>query len=120
MPREHRFRARVRTHAAGTSDDVDFGAITQPRHYTITHLAVRDATTTPTGAITILVKGHGEDHLIDEVPAPAVGRLYVFADEIMLEEGETLTARVAGATADDVLEMWLEGRWWEDPAPERP
>jgi len=118
MSRAHRFRERVQKVAAGTSDDVDFGRITQPRHYVITHLAARDVTTTPTGALTIMVKGHGYDHLIDEVPAPAKGRLYVFSDEIMLEEGETLTARFDGATADDALELFLEGVWREDDAGE--
>lgn len=116
----HRFRQRLRMHAAGTSDDLDFGKITQPRHYTITHLVVRDATTTPTGAITILVQGHGYDHIIDEVPAPAVGRAYVFTDEILLDDGETLTIRFAGATAADVLEAFIEGQWSEEPRQETP
>ncbi len=116
----HRFRQRLRMHAAGTSDDLDFGKITQPRHYTITHLVVRDATSTPTGAVTILVQGHGYDHIIDEVPAPAAGRAYVFLDEILLDEGETLTVRFAGATAADVLEAFIEGAWWEDPRTETP
>ena len=112
MTGRNRFRTRRQRHAAGTSDDVTFGPILEPRHYTIRHLAVRDATTTPTGAITLLVAGHGPDYLIDEVPAPAAGRLYVFTDEIWLEPGETLIARVVGATAADLLELYLEGDWW--------
>ena len=114
MAGRHRFRARRQLNAAGTSDDVDFGPILERRHYQITHAATRDATTTPTGALTWLVKTPAYDHLLDEAPAPAVGRLYVLDDDVYLEPGETFTARFAGATAADDLELYLEGWWWED------
>lgn len=112
------FRQVVREAATGAAtQDVDFGRIIEPRRYKITRVGVIDKTTTPTGAITLLVKGHGDEYIIDEVPAPAAGRFYPFPDDVHLFPGETLTARFAGATAADVLELHLEGEWWEQTGP---
>lgn len=115
------FRSVRRTRSAGAAnEEVTFGAILEPRRYLVTRIAVRDVTSTPTGAITLLVKGHGDEYVIDEVPAPAAGRLYPFPDDVRLFPGETLAARFAGTTAADNLEMHLEGEWWEEPPAGRP
>lgn len=112
------FRAQPRKASAGAAnEDVAFGPILEPRRYRITHMAARDATTTPTGAITVLVTGPAREHLLDETPAPAAGRLYVYPDDIRLFPGETLIVRFAGSTAADLLEVYIEGDWWEQTEP---
>lgn len=108
------FRRVVKKQSAGAAnEDVKFGPILEPRRYNITHIATRDTTSTPTGAITLLVTGHGDEFVIDEVPAPAVGRSYVFPDDVRLFPGETLVARYAGSVINDNLELHVEGEWWE-------
>lgn len=113
----HRYRdRRQRTSAGAATEECTFGPPNAERRYVITRHAVRDVDSTPTGAITILVRGHGYDHPVNEVPAPAVGRLYTFDDEIHLFPGESLVASFAGSTTGDALELFHEG-WWEQAVP---
>lgn len=119
MPHAHRFRARKQRESAGAaSEEATFGPPSDERRYVITRHAVRDNTSTPTGAITIAVRGHGYDHPVNEVPAPAVGRLYTFDDEVYLFPGETLVAIFEGTASGDDLELFLEGHWSQAVPPE--
>lgn len=103
------FRERVTKAAAGTSDTLLFRPRPIGETYRVTRVAVEDETTTPTGRLRIGVQGHGYTHWLDEVPAPAVGRLYTFTDPIELTGDEQLAAVIVGATASDQLEMYVSG-----------
>jgi len=114
MPHRHHFRERRRAAAAGgTYDEVEFGPILEDRLYALRRVAAEDETTTLTGALRLYVKGHGYEHWLAEQKSPQLGTLYWLPKVTYLRMGESLVARFTGATASDVLQLYLEGVWWE-------
>ena len=112
------FRERVQLNAVGgTYDELRYRPRQDDRITTVRRVAVEDETTTPTGSLRLYVDGHAYTHWLDEVPAPAVDRLYLFDDPIELLPGEDLVARITGCTAADALAMYISG-WWEPINPE--
>lgn len=103
------FRERVAQDAAGSSDTLKFAPPPDGMIRRIQRVAFEDETTTPTGRLRIGVQGHGYTHWLDEVPAPAVGRLYVFGETFDLFPLEQLVAIVVGATAGDDLRLYVSG-----------
>lgn len=97
----------------GTYDEVEYGPIRENRRYHVTRLGVEDETSAPSTDIRVYVKGHGYDHWILEQNSPAAGVLYWDTDGTFLTMGESLVARFTGATAADVLQLYIEG-WWEE------
>ena len=115
MPGQHPFRQRVQKAAAGgTFDEVRFGPILENRLYVIWRVAVEDETSAPTGDIRAYVDGHGYTHWELEQESPAAATLYWENDRFYLAQGESLVARFTGATAGDVLSLYVEG-WWMEP-----
>lgn len=95
----------------GDNDEVKFGPIEHDRLYVITRFAVEDETSAPSGDIRCYVEGHGYEHWLNEENSPAAGVLYWDTDGTFLVMGEFLVARFTGATANDVLELYVEGYW---------
>jgi len=54
-------------------------------------------------------EGHGYDHWFWEQASPAAATLYWSEEEIRLSEGERLTVRQATCTADDILQLLING-----------
>ena len=114
----HYFRDR-RTLAAvlGTTDSVVWGPVLNGRPYHLTELAVEDETSAPTTDVRVVVTGHGFDFPLLEQDSPGAATLYWSETEHVLTEGESLVARFRGATAADVLQLYVSG-WWEAPGAE--
>ena len=111
-PHRNYFRLRRTLSAVGgTFDDVEFGPILEGRFYHITRLAVEDETSAPSTDIRCYVGGHGYQHWLNEQNSPAAGVLYWDTDGTFLTMLESLVARFTGATASDVLKLYVEG-WW--------
>lgn len=114
MDQRHPFRERRTVKAAGdTYDEVEFGPILENRLYEITRFAVEDETTAPTGDIRVYVKGHAYNHPLVEEDYPVAATLYWETDPVIITMGESLVARFTGATASDVLQLYVEG-WWQE------
>lgn len=114
MKERHYFRQRQTLPAVGgTYDEVEFGAVEYNRLYHITRFAVEDETHDLTGDCRVYVKGHGYEHWLNEENTVTAGVLYWDVDGTFLVMGESLVARFTGATASDVLELYVEGYWEE-------
>lgn len=114
MPQRHPFRLhRTLVALGGTYDEIEFGPILENRLYMITRHAVEDETHSPTGDIRTYVKGHGYEHWENEQDSPGSATLYWDKDPVHLVMGESLVARITGATAGDVLQLYVGG-WWEE------
>jgi len=110
----HPFRTRrTKKAVGGTYDEVEFGPILEDRLYHITRYAVEDETSEPTGDIRCYVKGHGHNHWLVEEDSPTATTLYWDPFPTSLVMGESLVARITGATANDVLNLYVEG-WWQE------
>lgn len=122
MPRREYFREHVTTVAAGgTYDDVEFRPSRVVDIYHIMRFAVEDETSAPSGDIRVGVLGHGYFHQIMDQESPAAAALYFDRWPTFLRQGESFVARFYGATAGDVLQLYLEGwTWTAAPAREGP
>ena len=69
----------------------------------------------PSGDLSVYVKGHGYAHWLMSQESPAAGQLYWERWPTFLFRGESLVARFIGATAGDVLNLYLEGWYWVYP-----
>lgn len=116
MGKKHSFREALSLKAAGDATDVleyPRRGLVPPKHrYHVTRLSFEDKTTAPT-EVQINVKRGGVIHYLMEQVSPAAGRLYWTTDEIVLSEGERLSVYFSGATASDLLWVWLEGYYLE-------
>lgn len=111
----HPFRERVTALAgSGAFTDVEFGPLLEKRLYVIRRHAVEDETNAPSTDIRTFVKGHGYNHYELEQNSPGAATLYWENEPIILTQGESLVARFTGATANDVLQLYVEG-WWFEP-----
>lgn len=115
MGHRHYFRTRRSVVGSGNAtDDVEFDPGQTGREYHIDGLAVEDETTAVATEVRVIVTGAGYDHPELEQPTPAAGTLYWLEGRtIHLTEGQKLVARFTGATADDILRMFISG-WWEE------
>ncbi len=114
MPHRNYFRdRRFLVAVGGTYDDVEYAPPPEVGICHVTRLGVEDETNAPSTDIRVYVKGHGYEHWLMEENSPAAGVLYWDAEETFLMTGEALVARFTGATASDVLRLYVEG-WWEE------
>lgn len=114
MGERHPFRTRrTKKAAGGTYDEVEFGPIVENRLYRITRFSAEDETTDPTGDLRCYIKGHGYNHWLVQEESPATATLYWESEPTFLVMGESLVARITGATANDVLNLYVEGEWEE-------
>jgi hypothetical protein len=116
MGKKHSFRDALYLKAAGDTTDVleyPQRRLVLPRYrYHITRVSFEDATTALT-EVQVNVKRGGVTFYVMEQVAPAAGRLYWTTEEIVLTEGERLSVYFSGATADDLLWVYLEGYYLE-------
>lgn len=111
----HYFRDRRSLVAVGgTYDEVTYTPPPEVGPCHVTRLAVEDETNAPSTDIRVYVKSHGYEHWLLEENTPAAGVLYWDDEGTFLMTEEELVARFTGATAADVLRLYVEG-WWEDP-----
>lgn len=110
------FRARREaTAAGGTYDEVEYTPTLDREFLQITRISVEDEDSDPSGKLRIYVAGHGYPHWIGEEASPGEATLYWVRWPTFLVTGESVVARFYGATADDILSMYLEGWIWDYP-----
>ena len=114
MAKKYALRPHIRKVAAGDASDILYypekGFVRSKERHHITLLSFEDETTSCT-EVQISAGPSGATRRIAEQIAPAVGRTYFFDDEIVLTDGERLEVYFSGATASDVLDVWLQGYW---------
>lgn len=106
------FDIRVNRIAATDPEDLILGPIKPGRLYSVQWIAVENVTTAYT-SLRILKTTPGAEHFFLEEISPLAGRLYWNDTPIFLQELETLICRLAGATANDVINAYFSG-WWID------
>ena len=99
----------------GVYDEVEYRPLVDGAIYHIMRFAVEDEDNTLTGDLRVYVKGHGYEHWLMSQETAAAGQLYWERWPTFLFRGESLVARFTGATANDVLNLYLEGWYWVHP-----
>jgi len=116
MAKKHALRPHLRKVAAGDASDILFypevGYVSSKQRYHITLLSFEDEGSDCT-EVQILAGPSGLQRRIAEQIAPVAGRTYWWTEEIVLVESEQLQLYFSGATASDVLNLWLQGYWVE-------
>jgi len=114
MPAPRQFFRRTVQKAAigGTFDDVEFAPPVEHSYTQITRAAFEDETNAPS-SIRLVVVGHGDTYMLKEQDPGAAAVLYQDVDRTWITDGEKLVARFFGATAADVLKLYVEG--WVHP-----
>ena len=116
MGQKKAFRPHIRKIAAGDATDIlrypERDPVPSNQRHHITLLSFEDETSNCT-EVQISAGRLDVQRRIAEQIAPAAGRTYFFNDEIVLTDGERLQVYFSGATALDVLDLWLQGYWVE-------
>ena len=86
----------------------------------VQHITVEDETTN----FDNIRVGQGRDqfhiHEWEDQPAPAAGVLYEFEELFFVQELHRVIVTLAGTTAGDRLNAWIDGYTWEKVLPGRP
>ena len=86
----------------------------------VQHITVEDETTN----FNNIRVGQGTDefnvHWWEDQPTPAAGVLYEFEEMFFVQEGHRVVVYLAGTTAGDLLNVWIDGYTWEKVLPGRP
>lgn len=116
MARKRSFRLHMKKVAAGDATDKLYYPQREyvpsaTRHH-ITLLTFEDETSTPT-EVQISAGPPGAIERLGEQVSPQAGRSYWWPHEIVLTSGEQLEVYFSGATASDILHLWVQGYWIE-------
>lgn len=108
------FRSRRQVIAVGgTYDEVVYDPGLEKDFIQFTRISVEEKGSGP-DSIRVYVGGHGYEHWVGEEPDCDGDTLYWIDWPTYLVPGEQLVARFYAATADDVLDLLVEG-WIYDP-----
>lgn len=114
MAKKNAIRLHLRKTAAGDATDLlyypDNESVQDGQRHHVTLLSFEDETSNCTETQVDIIHVAKTFRIFEQV-APAAGRTYFADDEIVLTTGERLRVYFSGATASDVLDVWLQGYW---------
>lgn len=99
----------VATITNATSQDVITERVGEGKRWIIERIAVRDRTTACT-RIEVLISRGGDEYSVADQSTPQANRIYWTTDRLTLYDGEYLICRVVGATAADIVDVWVVGQ----------
>jgi len=97
--------------AVGTTDDLETDPVPDGRLYCIQHVAVEDETTYVT-EVRLYKSELERDFLLAEQDLLSAAVPYTYDEPFYLSPYQRLKVRFTGATAGDVLKVYLSG-WWQ-------
>lgn len=109
MAKKHALRLRYKALASdGTLDYVKSDKVKAGERWLIRSHSFENETGAR-GTIRGYIEGHGYNHWLWEQESPAAATLYWSEEDMILTEGERLCVRQASCTANDILQLLING-----------
>lgn len=102
------YRRHLYKTALGTADTINDDPVPKGHMLTVHHISVENQTNASTRLVVGISNGNNFDQLIEE-DTPAADNLYWHDRPIFVPEGWFIRVYLTGATASDVLQVYVNG-----------